>query len=346
MSDTLLYIVSSKCDARAVRIKEFCSKRRIRSTILSLDSDNDISIFSDSIRINNNEIPENSIFFNIGLKPDYLALPEFSESGPDSFNIGHVSSEQKLSHLLSLLFMADNLDKYHVINPPFKLFDYISTGYFTGQMKQEGFPVYQSVYTNSLEYFEKTDIYGNNEYFIWSYPVNDAPEQLISKKNIDKLFRSGHTMPFYISEFIPGIDYSVWFYRGTAIFGTGLTPPERNQEITLEKFEYIPPNIAMNNLGELTYRLNNIDFYQIKGVINKDGNLIFRKLIPLPDITDLGKMGKDYLLNVLMKKIFAMADIKLRISKKFPVNESRTNVFLTRMLDPLFEAINPQKEYE
>jgi hypothetical protein len=105
----------------------------------------------------------------------------------------------------------------------------------------------------------------------------------------------------------------------------------------LEKFSYHKPGKSLYNLGE-NLKKHFKGFYEIHGIIDENGDLTIYNIDLSPDFMYLGSQGQKYLACEFLISLLEKFNINVENKVEMPEAESRTGVFLGRMLESLFAA--------
>lgn len=288
--------------------------------------DNDILI--------DNNIISNAIFYCTGLKPDYLTVPSINNNTDFTlFQDYHISQEQNLSLVLSFLQTAEYSDTNQIINNPLNSFQDKSFIKILHTLNHNNLDVPEYIICNNYEDFLNTELSKKNDMFFWSYPIENSPLKLINKTKISELFQSGSNIPFVIYEAIEGYECRLYFIRNTPLIGLLIHSPKYNSdEISLEIFEFILPDERFQEIANGVYKLISSDFYSINGVLSKNGKFFITSVNTDPAFINYNNAISEYIAKILLNNLF-----ELEQKIELPNNKKRDIVFLSRMMEPLFE---------
>ncbi len=332
MKFSKLIIISSDENFQSQLMQVTAKQMGIQTINLILKKLPKITIDND-ILIDNNII-YNTIFYSNGLKPDYLTVPSVNHNIDFTlFQDYHISQEQNLSLILSLIQTADYSDTNEVINNPLKSFQDKSFINILHTINLNNLDVPEYIICNNYEDFLNTELSKKNDMFFWSYPFENSPLKLISKNKISDLFRSVSNIPFVIYEAIEGYECRLYFIRNIPLIGLLIHSPKYNSdEISLERFEFILPDERFQEIADSISKFISSDFYSINGVLSKNGKFFITSFNTDPAFINYNNAISEYISKILLNNLF-----ELEQKIELPNNKKRDMVFLSRMMEPLFE---------
>ncbi|MBN1968213.1 MAG: hypothetical protein JXR48_11310 [Candidatus Delongbacteria bacterium] len=288
----------------------------------------EITLWNETVKIDNVEILHEDIIYNFDIISEFPFTPDVTiDSDYRFFQDSYVSQQQIKSHVYSTLSI---LSRTNLIINDFdsdrKIYNRISV---LEELVRIGLKTTDYIMTNSLN--EVIDYFQNT--LLWSYTELKSPIKKITKDILPELLTKDNFVPYMFYEDIKGKNIRVWIINRKPALAAFYDEPElKGHDLKLEKYEYIVDLDFFNLEAESIANQFGLYFMEIYGKIDSSGNFIAFGIDNHPDISTLGKEGKEYLSRKLISEVF-----NLNLPVNLPKPDSRNTVFLKKMLEPLFE---------
>lgn len=333
-----ILVISQYKNAFSEGITAECLQQGIDCTELYFNNFDKITIERENVIINGKAIEHGTIIFHSGFFPDFLTVPPTNLIYDYTlFNDTQLSQEQLQSHYLSTILTLGRMKDNVLINDPFKLFGLSSILTPLAALKSHGYPIVDFISTNSYKLFTASDLASQKE-VLWSYNTFDSPYREISTKRVGEILNGKNSLPFMFYRKDRGDLVRIWFFRDVCLFGAKIiNPVYEYPEERLEKFEFIPANETTEKVATDLYEFFDYDFYSIDILVNEESQIIVYRYNPMPmwDYLppEVQKFGVENLLNAF-RKLIGLEKIPTSI---LPEEGKRSPIFLTRMMEALFE---------
>jgi hypothetical protein len=339
MSEIIL--VAKNPNPQTGLLRSIAAGNSLPHRIVYQDSQQNITLTDSGVTIGGRKVRPPGAAFQTGIRPDYFALPAEPDGNMNLnvFRDEQVAAEQQLSHIMSMLAMLGRMPGFRVVNDPMSRFDFMGQTSLLLELSRAGADVPDILLTNNYDSLIKSGLWHNQNILWWSHPFDNGPVKIIEKSKAAKLFESGETIPVQFMSPVKGQMLRLWFIDNEPLLIARQSPPEYSGEREgLERFEYIAPDDNAHNFGKAIG--NFIDgFFEIDGVIDKEGRLWIIRFDPDPVFTFLGAGGRNYLASKLIEKLAHFAGIDIEIDADLPgEHEDRETVFLTRMIETLIDV--------
>ena len=337
-----LYLLSRGKSSQIDLINSLAAEFNIKPFLIDiLDYNHSITMQKECIIINGEKVISPTIFYHYGLSANYLTVPDYTYNRRNwtYFQDSQPILEQLNSQALSLMSYASNQKGCITINNPVDSFDLKSRLIQYMTLKSLGLNTPEYILTNSIAALKKTDFYSNINYILWSYPDSDSPIKSLKKMNLSKLLNDKTDIPYLFMSQVSGTEVRAWFLDNKPLLACSIKNPEYDVDSTemLEKFSYHKPGKSLYNLGEILNKTFT-GFYEMHGIIDENGDLTIYNIDLVPDFMYLGSQGQKYLASEFLISLLEKFDISVENKVEMPEAESRTGVFLGRMLESLFAA--------
>ena len=291
-----------------------------------------ITLVENQIIINGDLIEKNDAIIAHGIKPEFISIPDDHQPvNRDYLNDSQLKKEQQHSFVMSLCEYAKNIG-IKAVNSPMSLFNNYNKYYNLQTIGKSGATIPQIFLSNSYKDFLDSGL--DSELYFWSYVDSDSPVKVIHKNKIAELF-AGNELPKIIMPYIEGNLIKMWYFGDSVIAGAIYSKP--NFDFTDEKpeyFKFIAENEAMKNFGDLLYKALKIDFCEVTGIVTEQGEMYVLNIAPDSEISALPEGAGEYIAHNILCKLFDKESQRDNISE---ISGYKSSVFLSRMLDPLFE---------
>lgn len=295
----------------------------------------EISLSNFTIKINNEELKYDDLVYLHGIKPYFLNPPYLSPANFTSFSFKQVEFEQKVSLIFSLVELAKDVCK--VVDSPIDYFDNYSKYSVLKALKESGLNLPDTALTSSLQEFSKTELYVNNNYFYWSFPVSNTPIKSISKSDLPQLLTEDRNLPIILYEYSDLERLKIWLYKNKVILVANYkTYDDTEYYEKLETYEYLENVDRLSEFGDFIFKILDNKFLEIEGIIIEGQFWIYNCEFE-PDLSNLGDISTEYIISKLLNMLSENEMIKTPQLKQ---SEGRTNVALKRSLRNLLELAN------